>query len=247
MSTAFLKPATYATGRLADKSAASPLAESSTGSGRYGGRHGTGIELLIAEGKSAADALDQVRDKQRQGIFMMQGKIPNPETASPARLLQHEQCSALMELLGEGSGTSDYEQIVIVPDPDVDGRHAAMLLISLFRKYLSSWIDTHSLHLFRTPLARVDGNSQSNNDPAPDSATRSATNSATGSATKSCYLDTAAEVQQWLANRNAARSGITHYKGLAAFNPAELATLLAYPVHSNERSLCLNPEPTTPP
>lgn len=225
MSNPFLKPATDSVHKPSGNLKAEPVSTT---------------ELLIVEGKSAANAVDQIRDRRRQGIFMMQGKIPNPDTARLSRLQKHEQCASLMELLACGpasSNTTEYNHIVIVPDADVDGRHSAILLIALFRQHLNDWVTARRLHLFRSPLARIDLRKQSHDgdlivEPADDA------KMADGKAAQ--YLDTAEEVQQWLATR-ATGSQLTHYKGLAAINPPELANLLAYPVHSNHRSLCLTP------
>ena len=212
MDTPFLKPASDSLLKAANDRAADA----------------TTTELLIVEGKSAANALDQVRDRRRQGIFMMQGKIPNPETARLTRLQRHEQCAALMRLLKDDTAnTTGYDHVVIVPDADVDGRHSAILLITLFRNYLSNWMSARRLHLFRTPLARI-----GDNPPAT-------TDKAALKAAQPCYLNTADEVQQWLASRTANSPPLTHFKGLAAINPLELAILLDYPVHSNTRSICL--------
>ena len=98
MDTPFLKPASDSLLKAANDRAADA----------------TTTELLIVEGKSAANALDQVRDRRRQGIFMMQGKIPNPETARLTRLQQHEQCAALMDLLKDDTAnTTGYDHIAV--------------------------------------------------------------------------------------------------------------------------------------
>lgn len=193
-------------------------------------------ELLIVEGKSAAQALDQVRDRRHQGIFMMQGKFPNPETARAEKLLQHDQCAALLELLKQApdavaANSAVYDHVVIVPDADADGLHTAMLLIALFRNYLPVWAATGRLHLFRTPLARIDDNQRDLGD------------------VQQRYLDTAPDIRHWLAARGAAATGkitstpapsLTHFKGLAAINTHELASLLPYPLHLNPRCIHLD-------
>lgn len=248
MSLPFLKPAT-GIGREA-------VAASDAGGTTDPEAHSTSappnrlFELLIAEGKSAAQALDQVRDRRCQGIFMMQGKIPNPETTRLEKLQQHEQCAALLQLLQHAPSTpgaagtagekplnaSGYDHVVIVPDADADGLHSAILLIALFRKHLPAWPASGRLHLFRTPLARIDHSHSHDNEDIDDTPTQR-------------YLDTAPDIRHWLEARPATpveakidsrAPSLTHFKGLAAINTDELAGLIPYPLHSNQRCMRLH-------
>jgi len=83
--------------------AGSSTLESSADETGSGAIHGTATateaeptELVIVEGKSAADAFDQVRNRKRQSLYVLQGKIPNPARQSRERLEQHTQLGPLL-------------------------------------------------------------------------------------------------------------------------------------------------------
>lgn len=175
------------------------------------------LELLIVEGKSAAGALNRVRERRYQGIFTMQGKIPNPMKVKPEKIHNHEQCGALLALLG-GNGarvTSPYARVVIVPDADSDGAHSGYLLASLFNYYLTDWIERGDVYLFKSPLARVNTGSNGSKDNLDPH-----------------YLYTSQEIQDWLADKavKESQTSLTHFKGLASINGDELASLITFPL-----------------
>lgn len=187
-----------------------------------------GNELLLVEGKSAQQAMNRIRNRQFQGIFRMQGKIPNPALVKPARIHAHEHCAALINLLQAETAMEHYQQVVIVPDPDVDGAHSGYLLISLFRHYLPEWLARGAVYLFKTPLARIDSSANQVGQSAPE--TR--------------YLYSPEEIRDWLP-RKAADESLSHFKGLASMKTDELAALVSYPITANPLCQVINPE--TPP
>jgi len=115
-------------------------------------------ELLVVEGISAANALRSVRDRRSQAVLAMQGKVPNAIRTSPAKLLRHEQLSALLTEINPTQKAElnlnqcRYQRLIIVADPDVDGQHAAFLLTLFFYLHLPELVAFDKLYLIKTPL-----------------------------------------------------------------------------------------------
>jgi len=191
--------------------------------GTHTGTDTSPSELLLVEGKSAQQALNRIRNRRFQGVFRMQGKIPNPATAKPEKVHAHEHCSALIELLKAPAAREHYQRVVILPDPDVDGAHTAYLLISLFRHYLPEWLASESVYIFRTPLARVEAGHPGNTAGEPG------------------YLYSPEQIQQWLSNKPPDAT-LSHFKGLASMTHDELAALVAYPIINSPLCRAINPE-----
>ncbi len=180
-------------------------------------------ELIIVEGKSAADAVDQVRDRQFQSIYRLQGKIPNPDNYSRERLQQHAQLGPLLQLLGEQTvagesldslapqapeSISQIDFVILLQDPDIDGVHNISLLLRWFQRYLLLWIHTRRLRVCQLPLAIVSGDDR-----------------------RTQYVYDKHRLQDALTDPTMRAD---YYKGVASINKEQRARLLAYPL--NERS-----------
>jgi len=172
-------------------------------------------ELVIVEGKSAADAFEQVRNRKRQSLYVLQGKIPNPARHNRKRLQQHAQLGPLLELLAIDTKPPACDYIILLQDADIDGQHNAWQLSQFFARYLPDWIDQQRLLHCAVPLARIVYN-----------------------ADKSDYVYNEKQLnkvitsmpEQFEANNNLPR--INRFKGVASFNSDERATLFGYPLHS---------------
>ncbi len=107
----------------------------------------TDAELVIVEGKSAANALRAVRNRSCQAIFATQGKIVSPHKNSPRKLLDNPIIASLLRSINTtGLSTFDdvelrFQRIVLLTDGDADGVHARTLLTSLFCLHMP-WIVT---------------------------------------------------------------------------------------------------------
>jgi DNA gyrase subunit B len=124
----------------------------------------TGVErseLFIVEGDSALGTARLARSSEYQALLPIRGKILNVQKANLQQVLDNAECSAIVQVLGAGSGrTFDldamrYGRILIMADADVDGSHIRTLLITLFAKYMRPLIEAGRLYAAMPPLHKV--------------------------------------------------------------------------------------------
>ncbi|MEV6490499.1 DNA topoisomerase IV subunit B [Actinoplanes sp. NPDC051633] len=124
----------------------------------------TGIarsEIYIVEGDSALGTARMARSSEYQALLPIRGKILNVQKASLQQVLDNAECSAIVQVLGAGSGrtfdmaTMRYGRVMIMADADVDGSHIRTLLITLFAKYMRPVIEQGRLFAAMPPLHKV--------------------------------------------------------------------------------------------
>jgi DNA gyrase subunit B len=124
----------------------------------------TGIarsEVFIVEGDSALGTARMARSSEYQALLPIRGKILNVQKASLQQVLDNVECSAIVQVLGAGSGrtfdisTMRYGRVMIMADADVDGSHIRTLLITLFAKYMRPVIEQGRLFAAMPPLHKV--------------------------------------------------------------------------------------------
>jgi DNA gyrase subunit B/topoisomerase-4 subunit B len=124
------------------------------------GRHDS--EIFIVEGDSAGGSAKQGRDRVRQAILPLRGKVLNTESASLAKVMENKELSDLVTALGCGLGKNfditrlRYGRVIILADADSDGNHIATLLLTFIYRHMPQLIAEGHVFLAQPPLYRID-------------------------------------------------------------------------------------------
>ncbi len=117
-------------------------------------------ELYICEGSSAGGTLLKIRNRDLHGVLLLRGKTVNSlqESKEISELVKNREVASILKSVGidpkKGFDENKirYERILLISDPDPDGGHISLLVLSIFAKFMPEVLKKGYIYYCEIPL-----------------------------------------------------------------------------------------------
>jgi DNA gyrase subunit B/topoisomerase-4 subunit B len=125
---------------------------------------GSGAELFVVEGESAAAAVAAVRSARSQAVLPLRGKPMNAWRAGADKVRAHALYAQFAAALGVADAVAlehadedalaslRFERVVLLMDPDADGIHIGALVLLYLQRWAPALIGTGRVMQARVPM-----------------------------------------------------------------------------------------------
>lgn len=118
-------------------------------------------ELLIVEGRSAAGTVCDARDKTKQAVYELKGKVLNVLNYDEKKIASNNEISDFISIMKCGTGENckvektKFSKIIIMADSDDDGAHIKLLAATDILHLMTPLVENGMVYFALPPLYRL--------------------------------------------------------------------------------------------